>query len=182
MAVGFFYYSGHGVSRPDDRANYLIPVELNDTDSPDFRLDAVKLDDILGELERAAPFAAHFIVFDACRNELKLPGRNIAKGLEPVAQRSGMFIAFATAVGAIASDGGEYAAAMAKELVKPGQDHLQFFQNVREGVYASSKRQVPWDSNGLLRRVYFGARQLPPSQMPNRPSRSRARRSGRGHG
>jgi uncharacterized caspase-like protein len=152
-AIGFFYYSGHGVSRPDDRANYLIPVDLQDTDGPDFWFDAVKLDDLLGELERAAPSAAHSVVFDACRNELKLPGRTIAKGLEPVAQRNGMFIAFATAVGATASDGGEYAAAMAKELVKPGLDHLQFFQNVREDVYAATKRQVPWDSNGLLRRV-----------------------------
>jgi D-alanyl-D-alanine carboxypeptidase len=155
-AVGFLYYSGHGVSRPEDRANYLIPVDLKDTETSDFWFDAVKLDDLLGELERAAPFAAHFVVFDACRNELKLPGRTIAKGLEPVAQRNGMFIAFATAVGATASDGGEYAEAMAKELVKPGQDHLQFFQNVREDVYAATRRQVPWDSNGLLRRVYFG--------------------------
>jgi formylglycine-generating enzyme required for sulfatase activity len=154
--VGFLYYSGHGVSRPDDRANYLIPVDLKDTDSSNFWFDAVKLDDLLGELERAAPFAAHFVVFDACRNELKLPGRTIAKGLEPVAQRNGMFIAFATAVGTTASDGGEYAAAMARELVKPGQDHLQFFQNVREDVYSATGRQVPWDSNGLLRRVYFG--------------------------
>src|SRR5436190_6344701 len=24
-AVGFVYYSGHGVARPEDRANYLIP-------------------------------------------------------------------------------------------------------------------------------------------------------------
>jgi hypothetical protein len=46
-------------------------------------------------------------VFDTCRIELKLLGRNIAKRLEPVAQRNGMFIAFATAVGATASDGGE---------------------------------------------------------------------------
>jgi hypothetical protein len=35
---------------------------------------------------------------------------------------------------------------MARELVKPGLDRLQFFQNVREDVYAATKRQVPWDS------------------------------------
>src|SRR5262245_11449306 len=27
-AIGFFYYSGHGVSRPGDRTNYLIPVDV----------------------------------------------------------------------------------------------------------------------------------------------------------
>jgi Caspase domain len=46
-AIGFLYYSGHGVARPEDRANYLIPVDLKDTSSTDFWFDAVKLDDIL---------------------------------------------------------------------------------------------------------------------------------------
>jgi hypothetical protein len=27
-AVGFLYYSDHGVTRPEDRENYLIPVDL----------------------------------------------------------------------------------------------------------------------------------------------------------
>ncbi|MGH6815163.1 MAG: SUMF1/EgtB/PvdO family nonheme iron enzyme [Hyphomicrobiaceae bacterium] len=166
-AIGFFYYSGHGVSRPDDRANYLIPADLKDTESADFWFDAVKLDDILGELERAAPFAAHFVVFDACRNELKLPDKTAVKGFEPIAERNGLFIAFATALGAVASDQGErsgpYAAALAAELVKPGQDHLQLFQNVKENVFAATgRRQVPWERSGLLRRVYF-AGEKPPS-------------------
>ncbi|MGE3702241.1 MAG: SUMF1/EgtB/PvdO family nonheme iron enzyme [Hyphomicrobiaceae bacterium] len=173
-AVGFFYYSGHGVSRPDDRANYLIPVDLKDTESADFWFDAVKLDDILGELERAAPFAAHFIVFDACRNELKLPEKTTVKGFEPVAERTGMFIAFATALGAVASDRGErngpYAAVLAAELLRPGQDHLQLFQNVKERVYVdTARRQVPWERNGLLRRVYFGVKQLDVGQPPKAP-------------
>ena len=162
--VGFLYYSGHGVSRPEDRANYLIPVDLRDIDSPDFWFDAVKLDDILGVLEQTAPLAAHFIVFDACRNELKVPGKSVVKGFEPVAERSGMFIAFATTLGTAASDRGEasgpYAGVLATELVKPGQDHLQLFQNVKEGVFSTTgRRQVPWERNGLLRRVYFAGQQ-----------------------
>jgi formylglycine-generating enzyme required for sulfatase activity len=162
-AIGFLYYSGHGVARPEDHANYLIPIDLKDTDSTDFWFDAVKLDDILGELERAAPFAAHFVVFDACRDEFRLPYKSASKGFEPIAERSGMFIAFATALGAVAWDevsggGGPYASALAAELVKPGQDHLQLFQNVKEGVYAATDhRQVPWERNGLLKRVYFAA-------------------------
>ena len=36
-AVGFLYYSGHGVSRPDDRANYLIPVDLKEVSTPAHR-------------------------------------------------------------------------------------------------------------------------------------------------
>jgi hypothetical protein len=162
-ALGFLYYSGHGVARPEDHANYLIPIDLKDTESTDFWFDAVKLDDILGELERAAPFAAHFVVFDACRDELNLPYRSASKGFEAVAERSGMFIAFATALGAVALDEvsggrGPYASALAAELVKPGQDHLQLFQNVKEGVYAATgRRQVPWTRDGMLKRVYFAS-------------------------
>jgi uncharacterized caspase-like protein len=179
-AVGFLYYSGHGVARPEDHANYLIPVDLKDTGSTDFWFDAVKLDDILGELERAAPFAAHFVVFDACRDELKLPYKSASKGFEAVAERSGMFIAFATALGAVALDEGKtnrsgpYASALAAELVKPGQDHLQLFQNVKEDVFGSTAhRQVPWERNGLLRRIYFGG-ELPAARPGAQPTQSQA--------
>jgi hypothetical protein len=176
-AIGFLYYSGHGVARPEDHANYLLPVDLKDTDSTDFWFDALKLDDIIGELERAAPFAAHFVVFDACRDELRLPYRSASKGFEAIAERSGMFIAFATALGAVALDAGQttvgsgpYASMLSDELVKPGQDHLQLFQNVKEGVYASTgHHQVPWERNGLLKRVYFApnAPAAAPTQQAN---------------
>jgi formylglycine-generating enzyme required for sulfatase activity len=186
-AVGFLYYSGHGVARPEDRANYLIPIDLTDTSSTDFWFDAVKLDDLLGELERAAPFAAHFVVFDACRDELKLPYKSAVKGFEPVAERSGMFIAFATALGAVALDeakagggSGPYSSALAAELVKPAQDHLQLFQNVKEGVFAATERkQVPWERNGLLKRIYFGGEATPakPITRPAQPDTSEAERA-----
>jgi uncharacterized caspase-like protein len=59
--------------------------------------------------------------------------------------------------GKVSGSGGPYASALAAELVKPGQDHLQLFQNVKEGVFTStSRQQVPWERNGLLKRIYFG--------------------------
>ena len=197
-AIGFFYYSGHGISRPEDRANYLIPVDLRDTESSDFWFDAVKLDDILAELERVAPSAAHFVVFDACRNELKLPVKSVAKlGFSPVTERAGMYIAFATAPGAVASDqgatSGPYAGALAAELTRPGQDHLQLFQNVKEGVYSTTgNRQLPWASDGMVKRIYLSG--LPAPDRPGlrrqpqhrslplrrrRPRRAKPRASGR---
>ena len=174
-AIGFFYYSGHGISRPEDRANYLIPVDLRDTESADFWFDAVKLDDILAELERVAPAAAHFVVFDTCRNELKLPAKSVGKlGFSPVTERTGMYIAFATAPGAVASDqgvtSGPYAGALAAELTRPGQDHLQLFQNVKEGVYSTTgNRQLPWASDGMLKRVYLGGMSTASSPVPVAP-------------
>ena len=169
-AIGFFYYSGHGISRPEDRSNYLIPVDLRDTESSDFWFDAVKLDDILAELERLAPSAAHFVVFDACRNELKLPVKSVARlGFQPVTDRNGMYIAFSTSPGAVASDqgagSGPYAGALAAELMRPGQDHLQLFQNVKEGVLSTTaNRQMPWASDGMPKRVYLSG--LPTPDKP----------------
>src|SRR5262249_38115660 len=70
-----------------------------------------------------------------------------------------MLIAFATALGAVAfytgktaAGSGPYAAVLADELVKSGQHQPQLFQNLKEGVYASTgRRQVPWERNGFAR-------------------------------
>jgi uncharacterized caspase-like protein len=51
---------------------------------------------------------------------------------------------------------GPYAEALANELRKPGLDHLNLFQNVKEAVQLSTGGfQQPWESNGLGRRVYL---------------------------
>jgi hypothetical protein len=158
-AVGFIYYSGHGASEKDTNVNYLIPVDAKHPGTAEFWDESLKLDDILQLLDRA-PAAAKFVVFDACRTELQLPSKDVAKGLLPVAEQRGMFIAFATAPGRTASDqganGGPYAAALSAELAKPGLDHLNLFQNVKEAVLAASGgAQQPWESNGLARRIYL---------------------------
>ena len=158
-AIGFIYYSGHGAADKDTNANYLIPVDVKHPGMAEFWDESVKLDDILQLLDRA-PAAAKFVVFDACRTELQLPTKDTLKGLLPVANQRGMFIAYATAPGRTAldtgTDGGPYAAALAKELAKPGLDHLNLFQNVKEDVLvASNGMQQPWENNGLARRIYL---------------------------
>ena len=175
--VGFFYFSGHGAARPEDRSNFLIPVDVEDTANPDFWFDAVSLEALLSDLEKGAPHAVHFVIFDACRNELRLHNKAFSNsGFEIVADRPGMFIGFSTAPKHIASDRGvstgPYASALAAEIVKRGQDHLQVFQNVKEAVHkATGERQVPWESNGLLRRVYFaGDAAAPAARVDDRAS------------
>jgi hypothetical protein len=71
-----------------------------------------------------------------------------------------MFVAYASSPGRTASDRGDksgvYAAALAAELLRPGLDHLNLFQNVKEAVLASTNGvQQPWESNGLSRRIYL---------------------------
>jgi hypothetical protein len=79
-------------------------------------------------LKADAGNATHFVVFDACRNTLKLTqagSRAIvqSKGFVPVAHENGMLIAYATAEGELASDvgtgAGPYARVLAEEIVKP---------------------------------------------------------------
>jgi formylglycine-generating enzyme required for sulfatase activity len=158
-AIGFIYYSGHGAAEKDTNINYLIPTDAKEPGTTAFWDESVKLDDVLRLLDGARA-AAKFIVFDACRNELQLPTKDTSKGLVPVAEQQGMFIAYASAPGRTASDqgtrSGPYAAALASELARPGLDHLNLFQNVKEAVLSSTGgAQQPWESNGLGRRVYL---------------------------
>jgi tripartite-type tricarboxylate transporter receptor subunit TctC len=169
-AVGFLYYSGHGAAESDTNINYLIPVDAREPGSSAFWDDSVKLDDIIRLLDGARS-AAKFIVFDACRNELRMPTKSSTKGFVPVPEQQGMFIAYASAAGRTASDvgaeSGPYAAALATELSKPGLDHLSLFQNVKEAVFTKTGGvQQPWESNGLFRRVYLTGRPGPQPAPP----------------
>lgn len=169
-SVGFLYYSGHGAAEADTGINYLIPVDAKQPGSVEFWDESLKLDDILKLLDGARG-AAKFIVFDACRNELRVPAKSTTKGLSPIAEQQGMLIAYATSPGRTASDqgdkGGPFAAALAAELAKPGLDHLNLFQNVKETVLASTKgSQQPWINDGLARRIQITS----PGPAPSPPS------------
>jgi Caspase domain len=168
-AVGFFYYSGHGAAEKDTNVNYLIPVDAKDPGTATFWDESVKLDDVMRILDQASG-AVKFVVFDACRNELQLPTRDTSKGLVPVAEQQGFFVAYASAPGRTASDKGEasgpYAAALAKELGRQGLDHLNLFQNVKEAVITTTGGvQHPWENNGLTRRVYLTGEPTTPADM-----------------
>jgi Caspase domain len=168
-AIGFFYYSGHGAAEKDTNINYLIPIDAHDPGTATFWDDSVKLDDIMRLLDGARG-AVKFVVFDACRNELQLQTRDTSKGLVPVTEQQGFFVAYASAPGRTASDRGErsgpYAAALAAELGRQGLDHLDLFQNVKETVISSTNgAQHPWESNGLTRRVYLTGEPTTPADM-----------------
>jgi hypothetical protein len=159
-AVGFFYYSGHGVSRPQYDTNYLIPVDVISTSDSDFWWNAVALNDITSELKINAPEASSFVIIDACRNQLRVPLKSVAKGFTGMTGENGMFIGLSTSPNTSSSDegegGGPYAKALASELTQPGLDNLQIFQNVKRKVYAATRgAQRTWESNGLLDPIVF---------------------------
>src|SRR5262249_1764155 len=152
----FVYYSGHGLAVSG--SNYLIPVDLDDISGRSVVAQGVQLDAIVKQLYIGAPNAAHFIVFDACRN---IGGRKGPKRFVPSEKRPGMVIAFASDPNTSALDVGEgsgpFARALAEAIVMPG-DHLNMFYLVRTAVATRTRNeQIPWVSDGLLRRVCVSA-------------------------
>ena len=155
-AVGFFYYSGHGAA--DAGTNYLIPIDVKTTETGELWDQSLRLTSITRQLKTEAGNAVHFVVFDACRNTLKLTragSRAVmqSKGFVPVSQESGMLIAYATAEGELASDigqgAGPYAKVLAEEIVKPGMEAVAMFRVVQRRVRAAIKQEPYLGFNAL---------------------------------
>ena len=178
-AVGFLYYSGHGIASLGE--NYLIPIDVDAPSTQLLSVAGVKQSEVLTILRNEAPNAAHYLVLDACRNTLQ--GARGGKGFVPVGQQSGVLVAFAAEPGKTASDigrgTGPYAAALAEELVKPGQNDLLMFHRVRVAVIQKTGGdQVPWTEDGIQRpeRVLFGGESKPAPIQPQQLAVSEAAR------
>jgi uncharacterized caspase-like protein len=163
-AVGFFYYSGHGAS--DGSTNYLIPVDVKTTEMGELWDQSLRLTEVTHKLKTEAGNATHFVVFDACRNTLKLtnPGLRAivqSKGFVPVAQETGMLIAYATAEDELASDvgagAGPYARVLAEEIVKPEIEAVVMFRAVQRRVRAAI-HQEPYLGFNALGDIYLAGR------------------------
>lgn len=160
--IGVFYYSGHGAAAPPNTpgaaaGNYIIPIGAGAPERADFWQRAIGLNEIRKTLEEARN-TTQLVIFDACRDELKLPTRGYVRGFEQVLlpREMEMLFAFATAPNEKAYDSWQqshnspYALAFAQELEKPGLDHLQLFSRVRADVRTMTLgRQVPWIQDGL---------------------------------
>src|SRR5262245_61400042 len=162
-ALSFFYYSGHGVANPETQINYLIPVDVSDADDDKVWFESFQQNTIIDLLSKQAPNATHYVVFDACRNELNIAGTaakalGTDKGFVPITDTAGLLIAYATAPRKTASDvgddGGPYAKVLAEELMRPGIEAVTMFRNVQLRV-KQTIGQDPWLSFPSLPAVYF---------------------------
>ncbi|MBV1694137.1 MAG: SEL1-like repeat protein, partial [Hyphomicrobiales bacterium] len=180
-AISFFYFSGHGVANPETQTNYLIPIDVTDADDDKIWFESFQQNVVIDLFSREAPGATHYLVFDACRNELNVGGTaakslGADKGFVPIADTSGLLIAYATAPKRTASDvgqgGGPYAKVLAEELLRPGIEAVSMFRNVQIRV-KQSINQDPWLSFPSLPPVYLAGRDAAPtgperqSQMPS---------------
>jgi uncharacterized caspase-like protein len=187
-AIGFFYYSGHGAS--DGNANYLIPADVKTTETGELWDQSLRLTEITRKLKSEAGNATHFVVFDACRNTLKLtqPGSRAvvqSKGFVPLAQETGMLIAYATAEGELASDvgagAGPYAKALAEEIVKPDVEAVVMFRAVQRRMRATI-RQEPYLVFNALGDIYLAGMGEPPIAAPEQSGWSTAEREWQQYG
>ena len=160
--ISFVYYSGHGAADPETKINYLIPLDVKNADDENLWVNSLNLNTIIETLRGEAPLATHYVVFDACRNELNLTRKGqkalTGKGFVPLAFTPGVMIAYATAPGQTAADsgdqGGPYARALSEEIVKPGLEALTMFRRVALRVNREIG-QDPWISASTLPEVYF---------------------------
>jgi tetratricopeptide (TPR) repeat protein len=167
--ISFFYYSGHGVANPETKINYLIPIDVTEPEDEKIWDEAFQQNVIIDLLSTQAPKATHFVVFDACRNELHISGPaskalGADKGFVPVSATPGILIAYATAPNRTASDtgegGGTYAKALAQEIMKPDVEAVSMFRAVQIRVKQSID-QDPWLSFPSLPEIYLGGRHSP---------------------
>src|SRR5262245_38078020 len=170
-AVAFLYYSGHGAA--DAGTNYLIPVDVKTTETGELWDHSLRLTEITRKLKTEAGNATHFVVFDACRNTLKLTragSRSLvqSKVFVPVAQESGMLIAYATAEGELATDlgagAGPYASVLAEEIVRPGFEAVTMFRNVQRRVRMAINQEPYLGFNAMGDLYLAGA---PSTQAPS---------------
>jgi tetratricopeptide (TPR) repeat protein len=158
--VGLFYFAGHGVLFEDE--NYLVPADASvqyEDDIPRYCFPIQRM--VLGNMERSNT-RMNIVILDACRNN---PFPAVTRsgpraGLGEMKRGKGTFIAYATAPGAVASDGhgrnGLYTQELLKALKKPGLTIEQVFKEVRANVLTlSGSKQNTWDSSNIVGEFHF---------------------------
>jgi formylglycine-generating enzyme required for sulfatase activity/uncharacterized caspase-like protein len=177
--VALFYFAGHGAQVGG--ANYLIPVNApirSENDVPDEALDAAS---VLRRIEEGRARVG-LVILDACRDN-PYPGaaRSSTRGLARMSVPTGTIVAYATAPGSTADDGGSgpnglYTGALARYLATPGLDIKEVFDRTAQEVERlSNGRQRPREEIGLRGRFVlrdgaaFAAAPLattPPTPLP----------------
>ena len=152
QSTGLFYFAGHGLQVRG--RNYLLPVDADIAREDEVAFSALDLGAVMEKLD-SAKNPVNIVVLDACRdNPFGNRVHASAKGLAPIDAPPGTFIAYATAPGSTAADGGGrnglYTQHLVRQIDRPGLPIEEVFKAVRAGVRADSKNlQVPWESTSL---------------------------------
>jgi len=168
--VGLFYYAGHGMQV--NGRNFLVPIDARVEHERQIEFEGVDVSSVLAEMEFARN-RLNIVILDACRDNPFARGfRSGAQGLASINAPTGTLIAYATAPGAVASDGpadhGVYTGELVKVMKTPGLKIEDVFKQVRSSVReATLGRQIPWESSSLEGDFYF---KLPVREAVSDPS------------
>lgn len=161
--VGLFYYAGHGMQI--NGRNFLIPIDANIQHEEDIEFRGIDAGMVLSQME-AARSRVNLVVLDACRNNpYARANRSGLNGLAQMEAPKGTLIAFSTAPGSLAMDGGTNNSVYTKHLVQkldmPAIPVEQVFKEVRIAVsHETGDKQIPWESSSLMGDFYF----VPPTE------------------
>lgn len=165
--VGLFYFAGHGMQIKG--RNYLIPVGADIQREDEVAYAALDAQAVLDKMESAGN-GTNLMILDACRNNpFARSFRSSVQGLAPMEAPVGTLVAFATAPGAVASDGaggnGLYTQHLLAAMRRPGAKVEDVFKQVRAAVRRESQgRQIPWEVTSLEGDLYLVA--PPPAPDP----------------
>jgi uncharacterized caspase-like protein len=197
--VGLFYYAGHGLHL--DGTNYFVPVDALIQTEADVASMSVDANYVLRTMEEAR-VQVSILILDACRTNpfaKNIRAENGARmlsivrkeqrddpysgGLAQMTAATGNLVAFATAPGAIASDGsgrnGTYTKHFLASLGEADSDILKVFQRTRAGVVKETGgKQTPWESTSLIGDFYFRQSANAASIAPNPTSSAAVSNSG----
>ena len=151
-----FYFAGHAIEIRG--RNFLLGVDMP-LSPADIEGQALPLELVIGELS-AERISTRIIILDACRNgPAHWPG--LGQGLAQISAPQGTYVAYSTAPGMVALDGGgqnsPFTLALVNELGRPSQPIEAVFRSVRRSVVETTAgQQIPWDSSSLVEPFSFG--------------------------
>ena len=157
-----FYFAGHALQL--NWRNYLLPTDLAIRKAEDVGSQAVDLNDLLGQLSKAALSNggnSNIVILDACRDNPFGNSSGAAKGLTQMDAPTGTLLAYATAPGSVAQDAGSganglYTENLLIEMRTEGAKIEDVLKRVRLSVRIKSNgAQVPWESTSLEEDFYF---------------------------
>jgi len=156
--VALFYYAGHGMQV--DGRNWLIPVEANVSHEYEVEYESVDAGRVMDTMQDAKS-RLNIVILDACRNNpFARSFRSANRGLAVMNAPTGTIIAYATAPGAVASDGDKKNGLYTQELLKvmriPDLKIEELFKKVRISIQnKTAGKQIPWESSSLIGDFFF---------------------------
>jgi uncharacterized caspase-like protein len=163
--IGLYYFAGYSVNVYGK--NYLVAIDASLDNTDYIEHEAIPLNNIIKKM-RNADNRLNIIISDTCRNTMTLNtfhnnhfGRGVGKGLLPLTNTKGIFIAYSTAAGEMARDGkkgsnGILTNYFVQNLNKKVTSIKEVFKNTRRDVYEhTNTKQSSSTYNQIMKDFFF---------------------------